>query len=119
MVAVQTMQEKMRVLSQSELLSLRAYGAAGGLARAADRALQSSQYPRRSGAARLSAALSASSAGGHRLQTVLTAASDLRKSAVDEQFDAGDETRIVGCQEHDCFGDFLRFAKSAHRHHSG
>jgi hypothetical protein len=31
----------------------------------------------------------------------------LRKTAVDEQFHAGNEARIVGCQEHHGFGDFL------------
>src|ERR1700752_2218617 len=46
-------------------------------------------------------------------------ASDLRKSAVDEQFRTGDEARIVGCQEHDGLGDFLRSAKPPHRHDGG
>jgi len=38
---------------------------------------------------------------------------NLGHAAVDEQFDAGDETAIIGGEEHGCLGDLIGVAHTA------
>jgi hypothetical protein len=56
--------------------------------------------------------------GRERRALVLTRrdASDLGLAAVDEEFGAGDETSVVGREEGDRLGDFIRFGDTADRH---
>src|SRR5271154_3490585 len=41
--------------------------------------------------------------------------SDLRRTTIHEQFDAGDKTRIVGGQKYCHFGNFIRATHAPHR----